>query len=153
MNQIETETLDKNEEPFLNYPENENSKQNDENQEENALIKHEQDQASEQEPEKERSHTHSQINKNSLLGPHVIVSLAFSQQAMQTKKKIKESRKKPGNLNTHFPGGTSPRNMNIHSPPANLGVNNNLNAAAMLAMMNFMNNNKVVFHNNINLII
>lgn len=93
------------------------------------------------------------------LGSHVNVSLAFSQQAMQTKKKIKESRKKVGGgahanisnitqstlrnpVSPTIPQAAVPQTIN---PPQNTAVpaQNNINAAAMLAMMNLINMNKV----------
>jgi RNA recognition motif-containing protein len=79
-----------------------------------------------------------------VLGSNVSISLAFSPQAMQTKKKIKEGRKKPitGNVAEPFPMS------NIVSVPSvpiqqNSTPNMNANATAMLAMINLLNMNKV----------
>ena len=60
------------------------------------------------------------------LGQKVSVSIAFSQQAMQIKKKIKEARKKTSN--------SSPQ----------LTPTNNVQTATMLTMMNLINMNKVI---------
>jgi RNA recognition motif-containing protein len=115
------------------------------------------------------------------LGENVNVSLAFSQQAMQAKKKVKETRKKvPGEIGytgihgmagvpmpTSIPS-TLPSNLQIPqvqqvqnlptssnlnlAQPTQTGNNNsNLNATAMLAMMNIINMNKVKKSLNINL--
>ena len=64
-------------------------------------------------------------NVNAVLGSSVSVSIAFSQQAMQAKKKIKETRKV---VTTGQP---------VLSPM------NNVQSATMLTMMNFLNMNKV----------
>jgi hypothetical protein len=104
-------------------------------------------------------------NKNKIstfcpLGNNVNVSLAFSQQAMQAKKKIKESRKKGTVQITTSNSGHSLHNpqstLNSISTPSpmqptpnlitsNLSTGtNNINTTAMLAMMNLINMNKVL---------
>jgi hypothetical protein len=96
------------------------------------------------------------------LGENVNVSLAFSQQAMQAKKKVKETRKKPSSplelsipssmhSNMHIPQIPNipiPTNTNFNLAPStttspSVATNPNLNATAMLAMMNIINMNKV----------
>lgn len=67
------------------------------------------------------------------LGQNVTISLAFSQQAMQNKKKIKECRKR----------GKSPPQNNV--VPNIVNNNTNVNANAMLAMMSLFNMNKVEY--------
>jgi trehalose/maltose hydrolase-like predicted phosphorylase len=65
--------------------------------------------------------------KEGLLGPNVSISMAFSQQAMQTKKKIKENRK------------VTPVNPQVVIPTSPV---NNIQTATMLTMMNLINMNK-----------
>jgi hypothetical protein len=65
------------------------------------------------------------------LSPNVSISMAFSQQAMQTKKKIKDNRKHV--TNPILPVTTTPM------------VNNNIQTATMMAMMTLINMNKVKF--------
>ncbi len=89
------------------------------------------------------------------LGHNVNISLAFSQQAMQTKKKIKESRKKPATSNviiTNTPAVGSNNNIAPTVPIINSQLNainaplnkSNFDTTAMLAMMNLINLNKVI---------
>jgi hypothetical protein len=101
------------------------------------------------------------------LGPNVSISLAFSQQAMQAKKKIKESRKKgtthagqsspptqktpniiSSNINTISTVNSNqiipqPQVSTINNQQIQTGSQQNINAAAMLAMVNLINMNKV----------
>ncbi len=123
------------------------------------------------------------LEQSQLLGDSVSISLAFSQQAMQAKKKVKESRKKPtilappqimnlpqhnytnqgpmmsiginsatqnlNSINTHLTNLNSMASLitptqNPLTSPMN-ALNPSLNSTAMLAMMNIINMNKVIF--------
>jgi RNA recognition motif-containing protein len=82
----------------------------------------------------EAKHALEAFRQNNPISPNVSVSMAFSQQAMQTKKKIKEGRNR----------STSPSH--TVTPPVNTPIlNNNIQTATMLTMMNLFNMNKVIY--------
>lgn len=83
------------------------------------------------------------------LGNNVTASIAFSQQAMQVKKKIKDSRKKVTNLTSQILTANSNSNNANEAQQSDQKINDdnqilnqNINATAMLAMMNLINMNR-----------
>lgn len=81
------------------------------------------------------------------LGNNVTASIAFSQQAMQAKKKIKDSRKKVTQISSQLLSNNSGSTNKVPRSDQDIKddnqlLNQNINATAMLAMMNLINMNK-----------